>query len=620
MNRVMAKIPALPMALAIAVMIAAWWFMFGEAGRDPLYPAAGKTPRQPPAAVHSDLVPAPDKPGERPGTAEEIAGSPGTENEPVAQLRSRQTGSEDTAGTPGGLLALLVLEADGKEPVAQEEFNLRLEGPEKTRNVLVRTDDDGYALLEGLAAGEYPALLRNPRYLADRRILTIPTGKPGDPPEVVRVLLEKGEAFYGAVTDLRGNPVKAARVTLALITVDGPQRHQRSTSGDGSFSFESLPPGDWSLAVFHSAYRAGGPMVVRVPARKDLTIRLVEASGVNIFLQNPDATPCEGARVSVRIKDTPPGAIPAPSARSDGGGLAVLYNLPANPQTLLTIIANDARYPAIRKEVTVDELEGGRFVMRFPPSRSLGGIVLDGDGNPVANARISLEGPRKLFVRSTASGAFQFKKLPPGEYHLQAAAAARGISKRLLADTEEESLSGLELLLEPGAGSVSGRVQDSRGQPLALVPLRLSAGGVSIETVSSAAGTFSFEQVPEASYTLRAGNARRGQAQRSGLRPPATGIVFTIEKPGSLRGILRTEGPVRGYSLRLQESPGAGARGIPAHTWHFSSQVARFHLRDLPPGLYDLLLLHRGTVAGRVDGVRIRAEEETGPLSISPRP
>ena len=203
---------------------------------------------------------------------------------------------------------------------------------------------------------------------------------------------------------------------------------------------------------------------------------------------------------------------------------------------------------------------------------------------------------------------------------LQAAAAARGISKRLLADTEEESLSGLELVLEPGAGSISGRVQDSRGQPLTLVPLRLSAGGVSIETVSSAAGTFSFEQVPEASYTLRAGNARRGQAQRSGLRPPATGIVFTIEKPGSLRGILRTEGPVRGYSLRLQESPGAGARGFPAHTWHFSSQVARFHLRDLPPGLYDLLLLHRGTVAGRVDGVRIRAEEETGPLSISPRP
>ncbi len=75
---------------------------------------------------------------------------------------------------------------------------------------------------------------------------------------------------------------------------------------------------------------------------------------------------------------------------------------------------------------------------------------------------------------------------------------------------------------------------------------------------------------------------------------------------------------MRGYSLRLQERPGAEARGIPAHTWHFSSQVGRFHLRDLAPGNYDLLLLSKGAVSGRVRNITIRPGEEAGPVSIAP--
>lgn len=607
---------AVPVAL---VLVAVGVFLLRGPGREQAHSPGGEKAPRPSSTGHDDRTTAGGTPGEQPGAPKKPTASPGIEDESGSRPPLSQAGSDDASSAAAGVLTLLLLEADGEEPVGKVEFNLRLEGPAKTRTLLLRTDENGYALLRDVAAGEYPALLRHPRYLADRRILEIPTGKPGGQPEVVRVLLEKGETFHGEVTDVRGNPVKAARVTLALNTPDGPQRHQRSTGADGSFSFEALVPGAWTLAAYHSAYRAGGPRTVRIPARDDLVIRLLDSSGVNLFVQNPDSTPCEGARVSVRITNAPPGAIPTQPKRTDAGGLAVLGNLPADPGALLSITASDARYPAIKKEVTVDELEGGRFVMRFPPSRSLGGIVLDAEGNAVANARIALEGPRKLFLRSTAGGAFQFKKLPPGEYHLQAALASRGISRRLLADTEEESLSGLELVLEPGAGPISGRVQDSRGQPLALVPLRLTAGSISIETVSSAAGVFSFEQLPAASYTLRAGDSRRGQAQRTGLSPPATGIVFTIEKPGSLRGILRAEGPVRGYSLRLEERPGAGARGIPAHTWHFSSQVTRFHLRNLAPGVYDLLLLNKGTVTGRVDRVTIRADEETGPLSISPQ-
>lgn len=606
---------AAPVAIAVLVL---GIFLLSGGGEDSQHSPGGENPPQPAASQQPQGAPSPGGPAEQaaaPETAGKTAGSEG-ETQPLPPAAQKKPSEE--AASPGGLLSLQLLDAEGEVPVSRSEFNLRVQGPAKTRNLQIKTDARGYALLDDLEAGEYPALLRHQHYLADRRVLEIPEGKPGEDPEVVRILLQRGETLFGKVTDLRGNPVEAARVTLALNTPDGPLRHQGSTRDDGNFSFGALLPGDWNLAVFHSSYRAGGPLTVRLPRSESLAIQMVEASGVNVFVQDPAGNPCEGARVSARVINSPAGAIPSPSTRTNAQGVASLQNLPGNPAVLLTVSASDARYPALSRKVTVDELEGGSFVMRFPAPRSIEGTVLDPEGNTVANARVSLTGPRKLFVRSTSSGAFRFKKVPPGEYYLQAAQASEGISKRLLADTEEKSLSGLELVLEAGAGPISGRVQDSGGHPLALVPLRLTAAGLSIETVSSPAGLFSFEQLPAGSYTLRAGDSRRGQGQRTGIRPPAVGIVFTIERPGSLRGILRTEGPVKGYSLRLEERAGAGARGIPAHTWHFSSQVGRFHLRDLAPGVYDLLLLSKGAVTGRVKGVTIRPGEETGPVSISP--
>ncbi len=606
---------AAPVAIAVLVL---GIFLLSGGGEDSQDFTALEKPPQQAASQEPQGAASPAVPGEQASTPEAADRTDGTAGETKPLPPAVQKESTEAAASPGGLLALQLLDVDGEEPVSRSEFNLRVQGPAKTRNLQIKTDDKGYALLDELEAGEYPALLRHQHYLADRRVLKIPEGKPGEQPEVERILLQRGETLSGEVTDLRGKPVRAARVTLAFNTPDGPLRHQASTGDDGSFSFGALLPGDWNLAVFHSSYRAGGPLAVRLPARKDLSIKLVDSSGLNVFVQGPAGNPCEGARVSARVIKAPAGAIPSPSIRTNAQGLASLQNLPGNPGTLLSVTAMDARYPTLSRKVTVDELEGGSFVMRFPAPRSIEGTVLDSEGNTVANARVSLMGPRKLFVRSTSSGAFRFKKVPPGEYHLQAALASGGISRRLLADTEEKSLSALELVLEAGAGPISGRVQDSRGQALALVPLRLTAEGISIETVSSPAGLFSFEQLPAGSYTLRAGDSRRGQGQKTGIRPPAADIVFTIERPGSLRGILRTEGPVRGYSLRLQERPGAGARGIPAHTWHFSSQVGRFHLRNLAPGVYDLLLLNKGAVTGRVRDLTIRPGEETGPVSISP--
>tara|TARA_B100001013_G_scaffold269642_1_gene170958 strand:- start:101 stop:637 length:537 start_codon:yes stop_codon:yes gene_type:complete len=177
----------------------------------------------------------------------------------------------------------------------------------------------------------------------------------------------------------------------------------------------------------------------------------------------------------------------------------------------------------------------------------------------------------------------------------------------------------MELVFEPGTGAISGWLEDAAGQPLGLIPLILTAKDIYIESVSAPSGDFSFAELPKATYTLRAGNAKFGQAQRDGLLPGADDIRMIVAKPGSLRGIIESAGPALGFSLRLQEHPGAEARGIPARTWRFTAQVAQFHLEKLPPGLYDLLVLRQGKETGKLEGIIIREGEETGPVSIFSR-
>ena len=98
-------------------------------------------------------------------------------------------------------------------------------------------------------------------------------------------------------------------------------------------------------------------------------------------------------------------------------------------------------------------------------------------------------------------------------------------------------------------------------------------------------------------------------SRRDGRRRFATGGVHELH--------LLTQLGELGFSLRLQERPGPDARNIPARTWKYTAQVARFHLRDLTPGSYDLHVLQQGKVIGKLERITIRPGEEAGPVGIT---
>ena len=158
-------------------------------GEDSRHSTTGENASQPAASHEPQGAASPGASGEQ-ATAPETTGTTAdsaAETQPLQPAEQKE--STEASASPGGLLALQFLDVDSEEPLGRSEFNLRVQGPTKTRNLAIKTDDKGYALLDELEAGEYPALLRHQHYLADRRVLKIPEGKPGEQPEVVRLSL-----------------------------------------------------------------------------------------------------------------------------------------------------------------------------------------------------------------------------------------------------------------------------------------------------------------------------------------------------------------------------------------------------------------------------------------------
>ena len=172
---------------------------------------------------------------------------------------------------------------------------------------------------------------------------------------------------------------------------------------------------------------------------------------------------------------------------------------------------------------------------RVPPPRtgtgSVKGRVVDGvSGNPVARARVTLQGATRVTVVTDASGAFAFANLPPGSIslgvdkstYLNTRFPAPGRTVRtsfrpvILADGQ--AMDGVIIPMFHGA-SIAGRVVDANGDPVDFAQvsaMRIPApgrtgrpmmrGGVSTDD----RGEFRVGRLEAGTYLVQV-SARRGQ-------------------------------------------------------------------------------------------------------------
>ncbi|MHC4469619.1 MAG: carboxypeptidase regulatory-like domain-containing protein [Planctomycetota bacterium] len=293
----------------------------------------------------------------------------------------------------------------------------------------------------------------------------------------------------------------------------------------GEYKLTGLAPGPASLMVEPEGQGALPAGTVSIPDIKEFDIRLGEGAVLVGTITDEEEKPIAGAEVRVIIWSPRGGQSFGASALSDEKGEYRIEGLPEGNVSSPSVIAEGfAKYPP------PGDWGEDLFLSRGTTLRidvtMLKGLELDGkvttetDGKPVTKARV-VAIPRGSWggnwehAETGEDGAFLFTSLNPGEYALQV--IAEGAYQPDFPGPWQAQQAGTELddrwkvRIEQGVqrttkdlvltvgGEVSGRVEDTQGQPVAGARVRLSNMPYNaLPVFSSQDGTFKFTGVKAA--------------------------------------------------------------------------------------------------------------------------
>ncbi|RKY18439.1 MAG: hypothetical protein DRQ55_13325 [Planctomycetota bacterium] len=322
----------------------------------------------------------------------------------------------------------------------------------------------------------------------------------------LRLVLAPAAELRGRVTGADGRPLPGVSVEVrperpspseSLTSVSGvyrlgPTRLEASSDGAGAFLFPQAAARTLPLHASLSGYLP--KELEHDPRDGELLIELGRGASLAGLVLGADGRPLPDAEVRVRGAGSQ-----TVTTAADGRFLA--KGLEPSSDGRLHVLASGHALQVLQPvQVSADEQ---RFVqVQLEPGRALAGRVLDADGQPLAGARVRIEGDREvdhgnmtIFPRPTwerslgrtdatadAQGRFRISELYAGEFKLSVTHPnASDVTRSWQLPSGSEDL---ELVLEPGALSgvvLVGTVRDAHtGQPVTafqLTPMRPMGNG-----------------------------------------------------------------------------------------------------------------------------------------------
>lgn len=432
--------------------------------------------------------------------------------------------------------------------------------------------DGSFTCLVG--AGEAFVAASHPAFASSR---SQPTHAPGV--DLLRlVVLPKVVSLGGRVVDGGRRPVRgalvAARVFVAVErAADGtwcgpPLAEFATTDAEGGFRFESLAAGNTTLDVAAAGHVHADTFAATTAsaAVQDLEIVLAPAVAVAGRVRSADGTALPKLTVAaVRTVASRPLTLRTSDVQDDGR--FAFGDLPAPPFEL--VVQGDGNRPLLRHAVaTTDRAVDADLVL--PPRPTLRGRVVDDGDRPLAHwivvARDETGG--EAWATTGDDGGFAIPHVPAARVSISA------WSREAPADaTEPHLVSPLDdvVLRVPAErlprASVTGRLVDHTGQPLAGARLRLvSATEVPHDAVTAPDGTFALQGLPAGTGELLwvdDGKRRLRSVTLAAAEPRTLGDVRVLPVAMLQVEVVRSDGaPWRGWLPGVQlRRPGGDADG-----------------------------------------------------------
>lgn len=339
--------------------------------------------------------------------------------------QTRDNGAPSSAAAqPGTSVLSGSLVTDTATPQPIRRATVRLSGAPGTSNRLVGTDDDGRFRFTELPAGTYTLSATKLGYVTT----FYGSKKPGRGPGV-SIAVANGQTVSATLKMLLGgvitgtlmddNGLAAAAVPVVAVdththaAVDAPTV-RALTDDRGVYRLFGLAPGDYLISAVPQISQGGGPGSIATPAS---------------FTAMSDAQ-----SRWVAAQNTTGGANGAPPPVDPSAHRQVAYAPVFFPGT------TDARGASLVTVAAGEERTGIGFAVRATPTATIGGMLLDQDGQPLAQSSVQLF-PKKsdheepsdvLFANGTitlprniaAPPRFSIPGVAPGEYTLVARSGA----------------------------------------------------------------------------------------------------------------------------------------------------------------------------------------------------
>jgi serine protease AprX len=310
-----------------------------------------------------------------------------------------------------------------------------------------------------------------------------------------KVVAEEIFVADGPLVPMAGVPV---RLQGGGITED------TTTAADGSFAFDLLPPGTYTLTAERSGYREGR-FPVQIIGAQDVTGVVVKLAGPfgQISGTVRDGTGAAVAGATIQMSHS--FGIPW-QATSDVDGRFMSDVLALGDYKLVATWAGYEPSPEVKVTVQTPGQVAAAPELRLPRRTEIAVLVSDKAGAPFPGAKAVIWGDNGFRAEATtgSDGKAVFSGLTPGGYSVSAEAPGYMAPGVIYVEVGQGEARSVTLVMTPATGSLTGVVYDSStNRPLPNHPVTLTGQGRQLQTRTDSSGRFYFNDLPLGTYRVK---------------------------------------------------------------------------------------------------------------------